>query len=110
MTHSLERLLDVAATSDVIPYVLVEIPTNPRVEVPDVEHLGGVAQTPYTPGAMPFHQYSSSIKLSVPMCALAEKIMADGKTLAYVSGSKFPSGGRCTAGFVTANQRCMCDG
>ena len=31
--------------------------------------------------------------------------MADVRTLAYISGSKFPSGGRCTAGFVTANQK-----
>ena len=104
MTHSLERLLDVAATSDVIPYVLVEIPTNPRVEVPDMEHLEQVLRkrrvAPTEP--MPFHQYSSSIKLSVPMCACSRRKSLGGRAdLGVCQWFKVSRGGRCTAGFVT---------
>ncbi|MEO7080566.1 MAG: cystathionine beta-synthase, partial [Flavobacteriales bacterium] len=42
MVRSLETILDKVAKEDAIPYIIAEIPTNPRVEVPDLEALRDV--------------------------------------------------------------------
>jgi hypothetical protein len=34
-----------------------------------------------------------------------DQLLANVQTIAYVSGSKFPSGGRCTAGYCVANEK-----
>ena len=34
-----------------------------------------------------------------------EEMLASVRTIAYVSGSKFPSGGKCTAGYAVANKK-----
>ena len=39
MVRELEVILDDVAKDDEIPYVIAEIPTNPRVEIPDLEKL-----------------------------------------------------------------------
>ncbi|MEL7220401.1 MAG: cystathionine beta-synthase, partial [Bacteroidota bacterium] len=39
MVQSLEVLLDKMAKEDAVPYIIAEIPTNPRVEVPDLQQL-----------------------------------------------------------------------
>ncbi len=109
MTGSLERRLAEAATVDAVPFVLVEIPTNPRVEVPDMAHLEdvltAVRTTPDGEAAVPplfiiDQTFCPNVRLLAEDSSLAKV-----QTLAYVSGSKFPSGGRCTAGYVTANQK-----
>ena len=109
MTDSLEERLSQAAMADAVPYILVEIPTNPRVEVPDMKHLEQV---------LTVQRETSRGELAVPPLFIIDQTfcpnvrllaedspLSDTQTLAYVSGSKFPSGGRCTAGYVTANQK-----
>lgn len=109
MTNSLEARLEEAASIDAVPCILVEIPTNPRVEVPDMQHLEEVLTNP---------RQTSKGEAAVPPLFIIDQTfcpnvrllaedspLRDVQTLAYVSGSKFPSGGRCTAGYVTANQK-----
>ena len=109
MTTSLERRLIEAAELDAVPFVLVEIPTNPRVEVPDMAHLQTVLTTPRsTPNGekavVPVFIVDQTF---CPNVRLLDDVspLRGVQTLSYVSGSKFPSGGRCTAGYVTANDK-----
>ena len=39
MVRSIDLVLDQVAKEDAIPYIIAEIPTNPRVEVPDLDEL-----------------------------------------------------------------------
>ena len=39
MVQSIDMVLDQVAREDAIPYIIAEIPTNPRVEVPDLVKL-----------------------------------------------------------------------
>src|SRR5690606_1956522 len=39
MVKSIDFVLDKVAKEDAVPYIIAEIPTNPRVEVPDLENL-----------------------------------------------------------------------
>jgi len=88
---------------------IMEIPTNPRVEVPDMQKLKeALGQTRMT--ADGHVAIEPVFILDQTFCPnthfLAEKEwLADTKTIAYVSGSKFPSGGRCTAGYCTTNKK-----
>lgn len=107
MVQSTEQVLDKVAQLDAIPYIIAEIPTNPRVEVPDLkalrEALSKERTTPNGEKAVP-----PVFILDQTFCPnvqfLAEKnILSNVRSIAYVSGSKFPSGGKCTAGYCTAN-------
>jgi len=109
MTGSLERRLAEAAEIDAVSYVLVEIPTNPRVEVPDMVHLETVLTTSRTTpqgatAVAPLFIIDQTFCPNVHLLS-DDSPLKDVQTLAYVSGSKFPSGGRCTAGYVTANAK-----
>src|SRR5690554_5915570 len=42
MVRSIDVILDEIAHRDAIPYIIAEIPTNPRVEVPDLKNLNAV--------------------------------------------------------------------
>jgi len=42
MVQSIAIVLDKIANEDAIPYIIAEIPTNPRVEVPDLHKLRDV--------------------------------------------------------------------
>src|SRR5690606_33236602 len=42
MVQSIETILTKIAAEDAIPYIIAEIPTNPRVEVPDLQKLKAV--------------------------------------------------------------------
>ena len=42
MVKSIDLVLDKIANEDAIPYIIAEIPTNPRVEVPDLIKLRDV--------------------------------------------------------------------
>src|SRR5690554_7322602 len=37
MVQSIDTILDDIAREDAVPYIIAEIPTNPRVEVPDLQ-------------------------------------------------------------------------
>lgn len=109
MVQSVNRVLDAVAKEDAVPYIIAEIPTNPRVEVPDLNALKeALSKERYTPDG------NSAIDpvfiLDQTFCPnvnfLGEgQILSSVRTISYVSGSKFPSGGKCTAGYCTANQK-----
>ena len=109
MVQSIEKVLQQVAEEDAVPLIIAEIPTNPRVEVPNLEKLktalAKARTTPSGENAIP-----PVFILDQTFCPnvqfLSETgILADVQTISYVSGSKFPSGGKCTAGYCVANQK-----
>ncbi|WP_299459961.1 cystathionine beta-synthase [uncultured Microscilla sp.] len=109
MAQGIDTVLDKIAHEDAVPYIIVEIPTNPRVEVPNLVKLkealskerktkaGNVAVNPV-------------FILDQTFCPNVhflgeDNMLSTVRTIAYVSGSKFPSGGLCTAGYCTANKK-----
>lgn len=107
MVSSLSRLLGEAASSDAVPLVLAEIPTNPRVEVPDLKALGEVLGAPRTtgnntPAIAPVFMVDQTFCPNVKLLT-NDSELAGVKVISYSSGSKFPSGGRCIAGYCAAN-------
>ena len=108
MTESLVTVLSHVANIDAVPIILVEIPTNPRVEVPDMTRLGGVLSQSYRnsngqTGVAPVFIVDQTFCPNMRLLH-NESTLAQVQTLSFSSGSKFPSGGRCTAGYVTANE------
>lgn len=107
MVDSLESVLTEAAQADAVPIVIAEIPTNPRVEVPDMIQLAKTLEKA--------RQTTSGTTAIAPVFILdqtfcpntyflrEEDELANVQTIAYVSGSKFPSGGLCTAGYAVSN-------
>jgi len=109
MVDSLEKVLDDIAESDAVAYIIAEIPTNPRVEVPDMQALKAVL-TKVRTTSQGKNAIDPVFILDQTFCPnihfLGEdSMLANTRTIAYVSGSKFPSGGRCTAGYCVANQK-----
>ncbi len=109
MVQSIDQVLDQVAETDAVPYIIAEIPTNPRVEVPDLEKLraalGAKRQTPAgKPAVDPVFILDQTFCPNVQFLS-EQGILAGIRTLSYVSGSKFPSGGKATAGYVVANQQ-----
>lgn len=109
MVNSVEKVLTQLAKADAIPYIIAEIPTNPRVEVPDLEQLNAalskVRQTPNgTTAIAPVFILDQTFCPNVQFLG-NDGMLANVKTIAYVSGSKFPSGGKCTAGYAVANAK-----
>lgn len=108
MVQSTNQVLDKIAYEDAIPYIIAEIPTNPRVEVPDMARLEeALSKTRKTSNGDT--AISPVFILDQTFCPnvhfLRENdILSKVKTIAYISGSKFPSGGKCTAGYAVANQ------
>ncbi len=109
MVQSIEVVLNQIAQEDAVPYIIAEIPTNPRVEVPDLMKLREVLskERQTTNGN---HAVPPVFILDQTFCPnvhfLGESDMLSSvRTIAYVSGSKFPSGGMCTAGYCTANEK-----
>lgn len=107
LVSSLEEALNEVANSDSTPIVLAEIPTNPRVEVPDMNKLGEVLKAKrktqeggvaIEPVFIVDQTFCPNVKLLHQQSELAEV-----KTISFSSGSKFPSGGRCIAGYCAAN-------
>jgi len=109
MVQSIEKILNELAEKDAVPYIVAEIPTNPRVEVPDLLALKNVLGKKRTK--------SNGEKAIEPTFILDQtfcpnvNFLGKGQTLAeiqaisYASGSKFPSGGRCTAGYCVVNDK-----
>ena len=109
MVKSIDTVLEKIANENAVPYIIAEIPTNPRVEVPDLikleEVLGKKRLTATGEKAI-----DSVFILDQTFCPnvhfLGEsEILSTVRTISYVSGSKFPSGGKCTAGYCVANKK-----
>ncbi|WP_378172006.1 cystathionine beta-synthase [Aquimarina sp. SS2-1] len=109
MVRSVNKVLDAIAQQDAVPYIIAEIPTNPRVEVPDLEKLrDALSKQRFTPDGTP--AVEPVFILDQTFCPnvhfLGENnILSTVNAIAYVSGSKFPSGGRCTAGYCVTNKK-----
>ncbi len=108
MVQSIERILTEVAASDAIPYILAEIPTNPRVEVPNLnalkETLSKVRLTAKGKTAVdPVFILDQTFCPNVHFLGEGE-ILSTVRTISFASGSKFPSGGKCTAGYCVGNQ------
>jgi len=109
MVQSTELVLERVAQEDAVPFIIAEIPTNPRVEVPNLialkAALSKVRKT--RTGSL---AVSPVFILDQTFCPNVKFLEQDGhfaevNTISYVSGSKFPSGGRCTAGYCVANDK-----
>jgi cystathionine beta-lyase/cystathionine gamma-synthase len=109
MVKSIETILNAIAREDAIPYIIAEIPTNPRVEVPDLlklkEVLEAVRKTKNGEVAI-----APVFILDQTFCPNLlflgkDEILANVRAISYVSGSKFPSGGKCTAGYCVGNTK-----
>jgi cystathionine beta-lyase/cystathionine gamma-synthase len=107
MVRSLDVALKAAADSDSVPIILAEIPTNPRVEVPDMTALAKVLSAPrktqsgtvaVDPVFMVDQTFCPNVKLLHQDSTLVKT-----KIVSFSSGSKFPSGGRCIAGYCAVN-------
>lgn len=109
MVQSIDTVLEKIALEDAIPYIIAEIPTNPRVEVPDLIKLKDVLRK---------ERKTSKGEIAVdPVFILdqtfcpnvnflgKDEVFSKIRTIAYVSGSKFPSGGLCTAGYCIGNSK-----
>ncbi|MFW2377152.1 MAG: PLP-dependent transferase [Cellulophaga baltica] len=107
MIHSIDAILDDLAKKDAVPYIIAEIPTNPRVEVPDLQQLKAVLtkERKTAAGGIAIDPVFILDQTFCPnVLFLGEgKILSSVRTISYVSGSKFPSGGQCTAGYCVAN-------
>ena len=104
---SLDEALRIVADTDGVSLVLAEIPTNPRVEVPDMNKLGEVlTKKRFTKNnkiaVEPFFMVDQTFCPNVKLLHQESKLR-DVKTISFASGSKFPSGGRCIAGYCAAN-------
>ena len=109
MVKSTDQVLDQVAKLDAVPYIIAEIPTNPRVEVPDLEKLKAVLsktrQTPTGETAIdPVFILDQTFCPNIQFLS-KEGIFSSIRSISYVSGSKFPSGGKCTAGYCVANEK-----
>ena len=107
LVSSLDVALKDAAESDCVPIILAEVPTNPRVEVPDMIKLAAVLTAQRntqhnTVAVEPFFTVDQTFCPNVKLLHQQSELAAV-KTVSYSSGSKFPSGGRCIAGFCTTN-------
>lgn len=109
MVQSTNKVLDQCAKENAVPYIIAEIPTNPRVEVPNLEQLQAVLSKT--------RKTSTGEKAIDPVFILDQTfcpniqflsnsgILSAVRTISYVSGSKFPSGGKCTAGYCAVNKK-----
>lgn len=109
MVQSIEIVLDQIAASDAVPYIIAEIPTNPRVEVPDLiqlkEALTKVRKTANGETAIdPVFILDQTFCPNVHFLGDGD-ILSSVRTISYASGSKFPSGGQCTAGYCVGNKK-----
>jgi len=109
MVESINNILNKLAQEDAVPYIIAEIPTNPRVEVPDLQKLRAVLTTE--------RKTKNGDSATEPVFILDQtfcpnvlflgenEILSSLKAISYASGSKFPSGGKCTAGYCVANKK-----
>jgi len=112
MASSVERILDFSAKEDAIPLIIAEIPTNPRVQVPNLEKLRDalLKKRLTEEGSKAVQPVFILDQTFCPNLNFLGKnaVLSEVQTISYVSGSKFPSGGLCTAGYAVSNQRASC--
>ncbi|NRT16402.1 cystathionine beta-lyase/cystathionine gamma-synthase [Flavobacterium sp. 28A] len=109
MVQSIDTVLTQIATEDAIPYIIAEIPTNPRVEVPNLTDLKNVLSQKRktatgTIAIDPVFILDQTFCPNVHFLG-EEDILASVRTISFASGSKFPSGGKCTAGYCVGNKK-----
>jgi len=109
MVQSIDLVLNKIANEDAIPYIIAEIPTNPRVEVPDLiklrDILSEVRKTATGDIAIdPVFILDQTFCPNVHFLGKGE-ILSTVRTISFASGSKFPSGGQCTAGYCIGNTK-----
>ncbi len=109
MVESIDTVLAKIAHQDAVPYIIAEIPTNPRVEVPDLlklkEVLSAVRKTAIgTTAVDPVFLLDQTFCPNVQFLGEGE-ILSTVRTISFSSGSKFPSGGLCTAGYCVGNTK-----
>jgi len=109
MVQSLEAILEQIAQEDAVPYIIAEIPTNPRVEVPDLLKLREVLlkERKTASGSLAIDPVFILDQTFCPNVHFlgGNEILSGLRALSYVSGSKFPSGGKCTAGYCVGNTK-----
>ncbi|MGJ8734289.1 MAG: cystathionine beta-synthase [Cellulophaga sp.] len=109
MVQSVHTVLDAIAAEDAVPLIIAEIPTNPRVEVPDLialkDALSKERKTPSGEVAIdPVFILDQTFCPNVHFLG-EDDILASVRTISFASGSKFPSGGKCTAGYCVGNSK-----
>lgn len=109
MVQSIDMVLGKIAAEDAIPYIIAEIPTNPRVEVPNLTDLkNALSQVRKTESGEiaiePVFILDQTFCPNVNFLGDGE-LLSSVKTISYASGSKFPSGGKCTAGYCVGNKK-----
>lgn len=109
MVQSIDSVLAQIAFEDAVPYIIAEIPTNPRVEVPNLIHLkNALSQERKTASGSiaidPVFILDQTFCPNVHFLG-QDDILADVRTISFASGSKFPSGGKCTAGYCVGNKK-----
>jgi cystathionine beta-lyase/cystathionine gamma-synthase len=134
MVRSTEKVLEKCAELDAVPLIIAEIPTNPRVEVPDLAALKtALLPAKARQAGSRKRKTSSGSEAISPIFILDQtfcpnynflgqgRILSEIQAISYVSGSKFPSGGRCTAGYCVSSEKgqpllelinkhlCLCD-
>ena len=107
MVKSIDLVLSKTALNDAVPFIIAEIPTNPRVEVPDLIKLEKVLSKKRTTekgntAIDPVFILDQTFCPNVHFLGEGE-ILSTVKTISFASGSKFPSGGLCTAGYCVGN-------
>src|SRR5690606_26157829 len=95
MVQSIESVLTSIAAEDAIPYIIAEIPTNPRVEVPDLQQLKAVLskkrKTKTGETAIdPVFILDQTFCPNYHFLGKGE-ILSTVRAVSYASGSKFPS-------------------
>ena len=109
MVQSIDTALSQIAAQDAVPIIIAEIPTNPRVEVPDLlklkEVLTEIRKTSNGDTAIdPIFILDQTFCPNIHFLGDGE-ILSTVRAISYASGSKFPSGGKCTAGYCVANTK-----
>jgi cystathionine beta-lyase/cystathionine gamma-synthase len=109
MVQSIDQVLAQIANEDAVPYIIAEIPTNPRVEVPNLLELKAVLtkerKTPSGEIAIdPVFILDQTFCPNVHFLGEGQ-ILSTVRTISFASGSKFPSGGQCTAGYCVGNTK-----
>ena len=109
MVQSIDSILEQIAKEDAVPYIIAEIPTNPRVEVPNLSDLQAVlTKKRHTPAGTiaidPVFILDQTFCPNVHFLGEGE-VLSTIRTISFASGSKFPSGGKCTAGYCVGNTK-----
>jgi cystathionine beta-lyase/cystathionine gamma-synthase len=109
MVQSIDTVLAQIASEDAIPFIIAEIPTNPRVEVPDLKKLKEVLSKKHLTetgeiAISPVFILDQTFCPNVHFLGV-EDTLSTIKAISYASGSKFPSGGQCTSGYCVGNDK-----